>query len=67
MFSIYAQDDPQAVYSAFTKGMCSRWTLFKGSVPDMSELFEPIENAIREQLIPALVGQEVSDAERHIY
>jgi len=35
-------------------------------VPDASELFEPIENAIRNQLIPALVGREVSDAERQI-
>ena len=33
-------------------------------MPDMSELFEPLENAIRDQLIPALVGQEVRDAER---
>jgi len=32
-------------------------------VPDMSELFEPLEKAIREQLIPDLVGRGVSDAE----
>jgi len=32
----------------------------------MSELFEPLENAIRDELIPTLVGQEVSDAERQI-
>jgi len=32
----------------------------------MSELFEPLENAIRDQLIPALKGQEVSDAEKQI-
>ena len=35
-------------------------------MPDASELFEPLENAIRDQLIPALVGREVSDAERQI-
>jgi len=34
-------------------------------VPDASELFKPLK-AIRDQLIPALVGQEVSDAERQI-
>ena len=32
----------------------------------MSELFEPLESAIRDQLIPALVGQEVNEAERQI-
>jgi len=30
----------------------------------MSELFELLENAIRDQLIPALIGREESDAER---
>jgi len=35
-------------------------------VPDASELSEPLRNAIRDQLIPALVGREVSDAERQI-
>ena len=33
---------------------------------DASELFKPLENAIRDQFIPALVGLEVSDAERQI-
>ena len=32
----------------------------------MREVFEPLENAIRDQLIPALVGREVSEAERQI-
>ena len=41
-------------------------THFQRTVPDASELFEPLENAIGDQLIPALVGQEVSDAERQI-
>ena len=35
-------------------------------MPDASELFEPLENTIRDQLIPALVGREVTDAERQI-
>jgi len=62
--SKHAQDDPQA---AFTKGVSSRWTDFQRTVPDASELFEPLENVIRDQLIPALVGREVNDAERQIF
>ena len=53
-------------HTAFTKGLSSRWTHFQRTVPDASELFEPLENAIRDELIPALVGREVSDAERQI-
>ena len=64
--SKYAQDDPQAAYLAFTKGLSSRWTYFQRTVPDASELFEPLENAIGDQLISALVGREVNDAERQI-
>ena len=66
LLSKYAQDDPKATYSAFTKGLCSRWTHIQRTVPDMSELFEPLENAIRDQFISALVGREVSEAERQI-
>jgi len=32
----------------------------------MSELFEPLENTIRDQFIPALIGWVVSYAERQI-
>ena len=35
-------------------------------MPDASGLFEPLENAIRDQMIPTLVGREVSDAEKQI-
>jgi len=55
----HAQDDPQAAYSAFTKGVSSRWTHFQKTVPDASELFEPLENVIRDQLIPALVDEKL--------
>jgi len=55
LLSKYTQDDPQAAYSAFTKGLSSRWTHFQRTEPDMSELFEALENAIRDQLIPTLV------------
>ena len=62
LLSNYAQDDPQAAYSALTIGLWSWWTHFQ-TVPDMSELFVPLENVIIEQLIHTLTGQEVSDAE----
>jgi len=32
----------------------------------MSELFEPLENATRDQLIPSIIGQEEIDAKRQI-
>jgi len=47
--------------STFTKGICSSWIRF-----DLTDLFKPLENAIGNQLIPALVGRRVSDAERQM-
>jgi len=37
----YAQDDPQAAYSAFTKGLSSRsrWTHFQRTVPDTNDFY----------------------------
>jgi len=66
LLSKYAQDDPQAAYSAFTKGLSSRWIHFQRTVPNASEIFEPLENAIRDQLITALIGREVSNSKRQI-
>jgi len=66
LLSNYTQDVPQAAHSAFTKGLCFRWSHFKRTVLDATNLSEPLGNAIRDQLIPALIGLEISDAERQI-
>ena len=64
--SNFAVEEPQAVLSAYTKGICHRWTFIQRTIPDIKELFIPLENSIRESLIPALVGRNVSDTERMI-
>jgi len=43
--------------------MCSRWTHFQRSVSHTSDLFESLENAIRDQLFPT---REVCDAQRQL-
>jgi len=55
LLSNYAQHDPQAAYSAFTKELCSRWTYFQRIILDMSRILEPLENTIKHQLIHALL------------
>ena len=62
-----AQDEPQAAYSCFTKAISHRWTYVQRTIPDIEHLFEPLEFAIRDKLIPALVGRNVSDVERRIF
>ena len=61
-----AQDEPQAVYCSFTKAISRRWAHVQRTIPDIANLFEPLENAISDKLIPALLGRPVSPIERDI-
>ena len=61
-----AKDDPQAALCSFTKAICHRWTYVQRTIPGISNLFQPLENSIREKLIPSVLGRRVSDIERRI-
>ena len=62
-----AKEEPQAVYSCYTKAISHRWTYVQRTIPDIASLFRPLEAAIREKLIPALIGRTISDVERRIF
>lgn len=64
--SFIAKDEPQLVLSAFTKALNHRWCFMQRTIPNISTLFQPLEDTIREKLIPAIVGRRVSDIERKI-
>ena len=61
-----AAEDPQAALSAYTKGICHRWTFIQRTIPNIKELFIPLEDSIRNTLIPAIIGRNVSNVERDI-
>ena len=61
-----SMEEPQAAYSAYTKSICHRWVFVQRTVPGISDLFIPLEECIRQVLIPAIVGRKVSDDERKI-
>ena len=62
-----AKDEPQAVYASFTKAVCHRWTYVQRTIPNIEHLFVPLEDAIREKLIPAIIGRKISNTERRIF
>ena len=43
-----------------------RWCFTQRTISGIKEKFQPLENSIREKLIPAIVGRSVSDIERRI-
>ncbi len=61
-----AKDEPQFAHSAFTKALCMRWSFLQRTIPDVSNHFVPLEEVIREKLIPAIIGRKVTDIERRI-
>ena len=57
--------EPQAAYTAFTSCIRHKYTFYLRTIPNISELLQPLEDAIRSKLIPALTeGRNVTDDER---
>ena len=46
--------------------MCTRWTYVQRTISGISLLFQPLEDAIRDKLLPAIIGREVLDIERQM-
>ena len=61
-----AIDEPQIAYAAYTKSICHRWTFVQRTMSDISSMFTPIEECLRNNLIPSIIGRPVSDLERKI-
>ena len=59
-----AEEEPQAALSVYNTGLSQRWTFVQRIMYGISPLFQPIEDVIRQKLIPALCGRAVSDLER---
>ena len=62
----FAVSQPQASYVAFTFGLWHRWTYFLRTLPDIANLLQPLERAISDVLIPALVEHQVAETERDL-
>ena len=61
-----AEDEPQLAYAGYTKALCMRWCFLQRTIPNTGQYFTPLEDAIRNKLIPAIVGRKVTDLERKL-
>ena len=62
----FAVSQPQACYVAFTFGLRHRWTYFIRTLLDIADLLEPLERAISDVLISALLDHQVTEKERDL-
>ena len=60
----FAISQPQASYAALTAGLRHRWTYFLRTLPNITNLLEPLERAITEVLILALIDHQGTGDER---
>ncbi|MDA8003174.1 MAG: hypothetical protein MPL62_17965, partial [Alphaproteobacteria bacterium] len=62
-----AESQPHAAYAALTHGLIGRWSYLSQTVCNISDLLQPLEDAIRHHLIPALTGRAgITDLEREL-
>ena len=66
VLSDIAKTEPHAAYSAYTHGLQHRWNFVMRTIPGISPLLRPLENAIKNIFLPALlrtlaVGDEVRE------
>ena len=54
----FALTEPHAAFAALTHGLVGRWLyVIRVTEPSAEDLFQPLETAIRQKIIPALTGQ----------
>ena len=52
--SSIAVSQPHVAYTAFTHGLVNKWTFLSRTIPNVEELFTPLEVKIRTKVIPSL-------------
>ncbi len=64
--SKFAETEPQAAYAAFTHGFHGKWTFLQRVIPDIADLFLPLEEELSANFIPKITGRILTNIEREI-
>ncbi|XP_076042251.1 uncharacterized protein LOC143026133 [Oratosquilla oratoria] len=63
----FAKTEPQAAYAAFIYGVKHKWNYILRTVPNITDLLRPLEETIRNELIPAITnGRTINEEERKL-
>ena len=61
-----AKAHPHLAYANFVKSFKFKWCYMQRTIPDIAEMFQPLEDMIRSRLIPCFTGRQISDLEREV-
>ena len=54
----YPESQPHAAYCALAQGLSSKWNFLSRTLPEIHFLLQPLEDAVKTQLLPKLSGRE---------
>ena len=61
-----AEHEPQAAFTGYVVVVKHKWTFLQRTIPNRGEWYVEIEERLRSNLIPKLIGKVVGDIERRI-
>ena len=62
-----AETEPQIAHSALVFGLSKRWMFIMRTLSEIGNLFQPLEEVIVKEFLPAILGFPFSDDERRIF
>lgn len=63
MLAKIVEDYPQSAHTAISKSMQAEWKFIQRIIPEIANLFNPLNSAIQTIFFPSLLGNEVSEDE----
>ena len=67
LLSSFAVTQPHVAYSTFTHGLISKWLFIARTIPNVDDLFQPLEECIRHSFIPAVTDHSpLGNLERYL-
>ena len=65
--SEFAKSEPQAAHAAFCFGEQNKFNYFMRTIPGMSEHMKPVDEIIKNDFLPSILGETVSEKERELF
>ena len=67
ILSEFAKSQPQAAYAAFCFGEQNKFSYFLRTIPEINDLMKPVDEIVQNVLLPAIIGETISEKERELY
>lgn len=68
LLASFAVIQPHAAFSAFSRGVVSKWLFIARTVPHVGHLYQPLKDCVRHHFVPSVTGRpSPGDLERDLF